>query len=255
MVAADVVSLTKAVAGVQLHSQPEARRTDKQEVKPRTTSDQPAIDVESSGGSQTEVVVSGRKEKGLQISSTVDELSPPSSPPCDRDTRFEFLPRRPDGPCPVTITDSEPNNAFCFALTFINCSFSGDRPLRFENCIVECVTFTDCHFEETRFVNSVLVDMTVANVVFCDSWWTNRRFTQNFITIGRDQDDTIMFEGKREGLNDRIPAELRDSNYKEDRCGTQQQGDSKYPHLTKWWENIANVMKDVDEKRTSGQTW
>ncbi|PPJ50827.1 hypothetical protein CBER1_07274 [Cercospora berteroae] len=236
MAAADVVSLTKAVAGVQLHSQQENLRTDKQEVKPRTTSDQPAIDMKSSDEPQTEVVSSGRKKKELQVSSTVDKFPPSSSPPCDHDTRFNFLPHPPDKPWSVTITDSKPDNALYFALTFIDCTFGGEQPLRFHNCIVECVTFKECHFEETQFINSVLVDMKVANVVFYDSWWMNRRFTQQFITIGREQDDTIMFDGKREGLNDRIPAELRDSRYKDERCGTQQQDDLKCPHLRKRFE-------------------
>lgn len=67
--------------------------------------------------------------------------------------------------------------------------------------------------------------MKVADIVFSDSWWMNRVFTQNFITIGREQDDTKIFDGKREGLNDEIPAELQDSAYKDrvfseqDLCG------------------------------------
>ncbi|GIZ46073.1 hypothetical protein CKM354_000921200 [Cercospora kikuchii] len=160
------------------------------------------------------------KQKTDQCPGILTPSETPSSPVPDRASAidFSFVPCPPFGPCPVSVTNTTSSNGFCFALTFINCSFGDDQPLRFDDCIIDCVTFINCHFEEgTQFGNCVLKDMKVADIVFSDSWWMNRVFTQQFITIGREQDDTSSFAGKREGLSDDIPAELQDSAYKDRR--------------------------------------
>ncbi|KAM3423783.1 hypothetical protein BST61_g1187 [Cercospora zeina] len=253
-----VDGLTKAIDSVQLQSRSATPTTGEEKANQSTTSPNSSdADSDASSDSTQEVVFRGRKETGAPESSTATELpsSPASQPSPSRD--LIFLSRPPPGPGLVTFTNAEPDNTFCSNLMFNNCTFNGEQPLRFDNCIVEGVTFTDCHFEDTQFVNSVLKDMTVVNIVFYDSWWMNRIFTPKFITIGREQDKTDMFEGKREGLNDPIPNELRDSKYKDEQCGEQQQESDMGGLVSAEEMEVQQTMMQLlkAEDRTRKQSW
>ncbi|KAI5368393.1 hypothetical protein Slin15195_G035270 [Septoria linicola] len=115
---------------------------------------------------------------------------------------------------PVQVTFNTPNNGLCFGLHFIDCSFNGASPLSFHNSIINNVVFTDCHFEGTRFDNVVMEHMKVVKCTFEESWWSNRVFTAKFITIGRWNDKSVLFDAKREAMDDELPEKLRTPEYK-----------------------------------------